>query len=143
MSAQPAGETRQHYGLTLAVLVLAALAFALSQTLVAPALPEIQRELGTSTTAVTFVLTAYLLAASVATPIVGRLGDMFGKERMLVVDARRSSGSASLVAALSHSIERPDRRPRRSRASPAPSSRSPSGSSATSSRPSASRPGSG
>ncbi len=103
MSAQPAGETRQHYGLTLAVLVLAALAFALSQTLVAPALPEIQRELGTSTTAVTFVLTAYLLAASVATPIVGRLGDMFGKERMLVATLV-IFGIGSLVAALSHSI---------------------------------------
>ena len=34
---------------------------------------------------VTFVLTAYLLTASVATPIIGRLGDMFGKERMLLV----------------------------------------------------------
>ncbi len=103
VSAEPAGETRQHYGLTLAVLVLSALAFALSQTLVAPALPEIQRELGTSTTAVTFVLTAYLLAASVATPIVGRLGDMFGKERMLLVTLILFA-VGSLVAALSHSI---------------------------------------
>ena len=67
------------------MLVLSALAYALSQTMVAPALPAIQEELGTSTTTVTFVLTAYLLTASVATPIVGRLGDMFGKERMLVI----------------------------------------------------------
>jgi EmrB/QacA subfamily drug resistance transporter len=95
---------RQHYGLTLAVLVTGALAYALSQTLVAPALPEIQRELGTSTTAVTFVLTAYLLSASVATPIVGRLGDMFGKEQMLVLTLV-AFGLGSLVAALSHSIE--------------------------------------
>ncbi len=29
------------------------------------------------------MLTVYLLTASIATPIVGRLGDMFGKERML------------------------------------------------------------
>ena len=99
----PEGESRQHYGLTLAVLVVAALAYALSQTLVAPALPEIQRELGTSTTMVTFVLTAYLLAASVATPIVGRLGDMFGKERMLVITLVIFA-IGSLLAALSHSI---------------------------------------
>ena len=37
---------RQHYGLTLAVLLIAALAFALQQTMVAPALPAIQEELG-------------------------------------------------------------------------------------------------
>jgi EmrB/QacA subfamily drug resistance transporter len=97
-------EQRQHYGLTLAVLVTGALAYALSQTLVAPALPAIQHDLHTSTTTVTFVLTAYLLSASVATPIVGRLGDMFGKERMLVLTLI-AFGVGSLVAALSHSIE--------------------------------------
>jgi EmrB/QacA subfamily drug resistance transporter len=94
---------RQHYGLTLGVLLISALAYALSQTLVAPALPEIQRALDTSTTTVTYVLTAYLLSASVATPIMGRLGDMFGKERMLVVTLF-AFGLGSLVAALSHSI---------------------------------------
>ncbi|MDX6582556.1 MAG: hypothetical protein QOI10_1740 [Solirubrobacterales bacterium] len=94
---------RQHYGLTLGVLVLSALAYALSQTMVAPALPQIQQDLGTSTTTVTFVLTAYLLTASVATPIVGRLGDMFGKERMLLA-VLVCFGVGSLVAALSHSI---------------------------------------
>ena len=31
------------------------------------------------------MLTAYLLSASVATPVIGRLGDMFGKERLLVI----------------------------------------------------------
>ena len=96
-------EERQHYGVTLGALLTGALAYALSQTLVAPALPEIQRELQTSTTAVTFVLTGYLLSASVATPIVGRLGDMFGKERMLVA-TMGVFALGSLVAALSHSI---------------------------------------
>ena len=96
-------EQRQHYGLTLAVLTIGALAYALSQTMVVPALPEIQHELGTTATAVTFVLTAYLLTASMATPIVGRLGDMFGKERVLVLTLV-VFGLGSLVAALSHSI---------------------------------------
>lgn len=94
---------RQHYGLTLAVLTMSALAYALSQTMVAPALPDIQQTLHTSTTSVTWVLTVYLLSASVATPIVGRLGDMFGKARVLVyVLAAFSVGT--LVCALSHSI---------------------------------------
>lgn len=96
-------EPRQHYALTLAVLAVAALAYALMQTMVAPALPEIQRDLGTSTSSVTWVLTVYLLAASVATPVLGRLGDMFGKEHVLVW-VLILFGLGSLVAALSHSL---------------------------------------
>jgi EmrB/QacA subfamily drug resistance transporter len=94
---------RQHYGLTLAVLATSALAYALSQTMVAPALPEIQRQLDTTTTQVTWVLTVYLLTASIATPIVGRLGDMFGKERVLLY-VLVTFGAGSLVGALSHTI---------------------------------------
>ncbi|MEA2157104.1 MAG: hypothetical protein QOE11_3244 [Solirubrobacteraceae bacterium] len=101
-AATPAPE-RQHPSLTLAVLTTAALAYALSQTMVAPALPDIQRTLHTSTTSVTWVLTAYLLSASIATPIVGRFGDMFGKERILVY-VLGAFAAGSLVCALSHSI---------------------------------------
>ena len=55
------------------------------QSLVVPALPTLQEELDTSPTGVAWIFTTYLLAASVATPIAGRLGDMFGKKRTLVV----------------------------------------------------------
>jgi EmrB/QacA subfamily drug resistance transporter len=99
-----APEHRQHYNLTFAVLVLAGCTFALLQSLVAPALPEIQRDLHTTPTAVAWVLTAYLLSASVLTPIIGRLGDMFGKERTLVVSLV-ILGFGTLVAALASSIE--------------------------------------
>lgn len=95
---------RQHYRVTLAVLTATALVFALSQTMVIPALPAIQSQLGTSTEAVTFVITAFLLSASVATPVVGRLGDMFGKKRILVATLV-IYGAGSLIAALSSSIE--------------------------------------
>jgi MFS family permease len=95
---------RQHYGLTLAVLATGALAFALLQTMVAPALPAIQREFGASTSAVTWVLTIYLLTASIATPVLGRLGDMFGKERVLVA-VLLVLGAGTLVSALSSSLE--------------------------------------
>jgi EmrB/QacA subfamily drug resistance transporter len=94
---------RQHYAVTLAVLATAALAYAVSQTMVAPALPAIQKDLHTTTTGVTWVLTIYLLTASIATPVLGRLGDMFGKERMLVL-VLCGFAVGSLVAALSHSI---------------------------------------
>jgi EmrB/QacA subfamily drug resistance transporter len=76
---------RQHPGITFAVLALAGVSYALLQSLVAPALPEIQHALHTSENGVSWVLTAYLLSASVATPLIGRLGDMHGKERMLLI----------------------------------------------------------
>ena len=50
-----------------------------------PALPQIQQSLHTSEGSVGWILTAFLLSASVATPIVGRLGDMYGKERLLII----------------------------------------------------------
>jgi EmrB/QacA subfamily drug resistance transporter len=76
---------RQHYNVTLAILTLAGIAFALQQTMVIPALPTLQRQLHTTTTWVTWVLTVFLLVASVATPILGKLGDQYGKERLLVI----------------------------------------------------------
>ncbi|MEA2191094.1 MAG: hypothetical protein QOI73_1215 [Solirubrobacteraceae bacterium] len=103
MTSDDAPAGRQHHHLTLAVLATSALAYALSQTMVAPALPDIQHTLHTSTTSVTWVLTVYLLSASVATPIVGRLGDMFGKERVLVY-VLGAFTAGTLVCALSHSI---------------------------------------
>src|SRR5436853_2164161 len=53
--------------------------------MVIPALPTLQRDLGTTTTWVTWVLTVFLLVASVATPILGKLGDQYGKERLLTI----------------------------------------------------------
>jgi EmrB/QacA subfamily drug resistance transporter len=76
---------RQHYNITLGALVIAGIAFALQQTLVIPALPALQRDLHTSTAWVTWLLTAFLLSASVLTPLLGKLGDQYGKERLLVI----------------------------------------------------------
>src|SRR4051812_31161359 len=99
-----ADPARQHYNLTFAVLALGGAAFALLQSLVAPALPTIQHELHTTATAATWVLTAYLLSAAVFTPIIGRLGDMYGKERMLVT-VLGVLAAGTLIAALAQSVE--------------------------------------
>ena len=94
---------RQGIGLTFGVLCLGTFAYTLLQSMVLPALPAIQRDLHTSQTAVAWVLTAYLLSASIATPILGRLGDMFGKKRLLVlVFVALSLGS--VIAAVTTSI---------------------------------------
>ncbi len=78
-------EHRQHSNVTLAILTIAGTAFALQQTMVVPALPALQRDLHTTPTWVTWVLTVFLLVASVATPLLGKLGDQYGKERLLVI----------------------------------------------------------
>src|SRR6202046_5199117 len=75
---------RTHPNLILAVLALGGLAYAMLSSAVLPALPTFQHALHTSETGVTWLLTAYLLAASVGTAILGRLGDMYGKEKMLL-----------------------------------------------------------
>ena len=82
---------------------MAGITFALLQSLVAPALPEIQRDLGASATEVAWLLTAYLLSASILTPVVGRLGDMFGKEHTLLV-ALVVLAAGTALAGLAHSI---------------------------------------
>jgi EmrB/QacA subfamily drug resistance transporter len=69
---------------TLAVLCIGVIAYSLQQSLLAPALPDIERELAISEGTASWLLTAYLLCASVATPIAGRLGDLHGKRRVLL-----------------------------------------------------------
>jgi len=77
-------EERSHPNVTLAVLSIAGLAYAMLSSAVVPALPTIQHDLHTSENGVAWLLTAYLLSASVGTAIIGRLGDMYGKEHLLV-----------------------------------------------------------
>jgi EmrB/QacA subfamily drug resistance transporter len=98
------GEGRQHYNVTFALLALASIAYALMQSMVAPALPILQRDLGTTTTGAAWILTSFLLTASVVTPIAGRLGDMFGKKRTLVV-VLVVLAVGTVVAGLASSIE--------------------------------------
>src|SRR5437867_11340252 len=96
-------DARSYPGLILAVLSLSGGAYALLQSLVVPALPVLQSDLHTSTSGVAWVFTSYLLAASVVTPIAGRLGDMFGKKRVLVV-ALSGLAAGALLAAVATSL---------------------------------------
>lgn len=66
-------------------LITAAMAFALMQTFLIPALPRLQEDLGTSNTWVTWTVTVYLLTGAVATPLIGRLGDQHGKLRLMLI----------------------------------------------------------
>nr|WP_255670330.1 MFS transporter [Aeromicrobium wangtongii] len=79
-------------------------AFGLLQSLIVPVLSQVRDRFDTDQATVTWVLTAYLLSAAVATPLLGRIGDAVGKQRMLVVTlSLLAIGSA--MAALAPSIE--------------------------------------
>lgn len=95
--------TRPHYRVTFVALLLGVTAYALLQSMVVPVLATFQKDFHTSVGTATWVLTAYLVSASIFTPILGRLGDMWGKERFLLVTLV-ALGVGSLMAALAHTI---------------------------------------
>ncbi|MEU3338507.1 MFS transporter [Streptomyces sp. NPDC006668] len=86
-----------------AVLALAGIVVSLMQTLVIPIVPELPTLLHASASNTAWAVTATLLAAAVATPVVGRLGDMIGKRRMLLVSIVLLV-SGSVVCALADSL---------------------------------------
>jgi EmrB/QacA subfamily drug resistance transporter len=88
---------------TLLVLTIAGFIYAAVQSAVLPALPNFQRSLHTSVDGASWILITYLLSASVATPIIGRLGDMYGKDRLLVWTLLGLS-LGTLLAALANSL---------------------------------------
>jgi EmrB/QacA subfamily drug resistance transporter len=94
---------RIDYRLTFAVLLASVFAYSLMQSMVIPVLATVQQSVHTSQSTVTWLLTAFLLASAVATPIVGRLGDITGKKKMLVVTLAILAFGL-LLAALASSI---------------------------------------
>ena len=97
-------DDRPHPMRSLLILSGGALAFALAQTTLIPTLGSLTRELGTDASGVAWVLTGYLLAAAVATPVMGRLGDMFGKRRLFVASLAIFA-AGNVVSALGSSLE--------------------------------------
>lgn len=66
------------------VLAFAGIVVAVMQTLLVPVIKDLPVLLNTAPSNATWVMTATLLAGAVATPIMGRLGDLYGKRRMLL-----------------------------------------------------------
>lgn len=85
------------------MLLLAGLGYAVLSSAVIPALPALQQSLHTSELGSTWLLTGFLLAASVGTSIIGRLGDIYGKQRLLSW-VLLILASGSLLAAVSQSL---------------------------------------
>ena len=80
-----APEEERSAALVLTALAIAGLVVSVMQTLALPLLPEFMRAFHTSVSAVTWVFTATLLAGAVATPLLSRFGDMYGKKKMILI----------------------------------------------------------
>ncbi|MDX3384445.1 MFS transporter [Streptomyces niveiscabiei] len=76
--------TREASGAVVPVLAFAGIVVAVMQTLLVPVIKDLPQLLSTAPSDATWVLTSTLLSGAVATPIMGRLGDLIGKRRMLV-----------------------------------------------------------
>ena len=100
-AAVPDGE--RPAALVLTALAVAGLVVSVMQTLALPLLPEFMRAFHTSVSAVTWVFTATLLAGAVATPLLSRFGDMYGKKKMILV-AMALLVVGSVVCAISGSL---------------------------------------
>ena len=98
-SPQPAARS----GGVVGILAFAGIVAAITQTLVVPLIAELPKLLDTSASNASWVITATLLAAAVATPVAGRLGDMYGKRRMLLTSLIPLI-VGSVVCALSSSV---------------------------------------
>jgi len=72
-------------GVVVAILAFSGIASALKQSLIIPLVPSLPELLHTTASGASWAVTATLLAAAVATPVAGRLGDMFGKRRVLLI----------------------------------------------------------
>lgn len=70
---------------TLAILSSLGLIVMFDETMILPAIPDFIRDFGISYSTSSWLLSAYIIAAAVMTPIAGRLSDIYGKKRMLLI----------------------------------------------------------
>lgn len=90
-------------GALVVVLAFSGIVVSLMQTTVIPLVPRLPALLNASAADTTWAVTATLLAAAVATPVMGRLGDMYGKRRLLLISLGLMV-AGSVVAALSSAL---------------------------------------
>ncbi|MEU1271162.1 MFS transporter [Streptomyces sp. NPDC005799] len=133
--AEPSTARALRDRLTIPVLAFGGILMAVMQTVVVPLLPDLPRLTHSSAGAVSWTVTATLLAGAVLTPVLGRAGDMYGKRRVLtaalglmtvgsvmcalssdiavLITARALQGAAASVVPLSISILRDELPPER------------------------------
>ncbi|RHW23677.1 MFS transporter [Nocardioides immobilis] len=81
----PETRSRRSSNLVIGVLASTGIVVSLQSSIVIPLLPELPQLLKTDSSSASWLVTATLLSGAVATPILSRLADMFGKKRMILV----------------------------------------------------------
>ena len=102
-AGSPQGGTSRGQGRIVVVLAFAGIVVSLMHSLVIPLLPRLPEFLHASAADTTWAITTTLLAGAVATPTVGRLGDMYGKRRMLLISLALLV-AGSVIGAFSFSL---------------------------------------
>ena len=100
---ESAGHPQTHPRAAVAVLCAAGIVVALMQTIIVPLIPQLPDLLHAAPSDTTWALTMTLLAGAVITPIGGRLGDMYGKRRMLLA-SMGCVAAGSILCALSSAL---------------------------------------
>ncbi|GAA0591943.1 MFS transporter [Kribbella sandramycini] len=91
-------------GAVVAILAFGGIVVSFMQSLVTPLIPVLPQLFDAKPSATAWMITATLLAAAVVVPAAGRLGDMYGKRRMLLLSLAVLV-AGSVLAALSSSLE--------------------------------------
>lgn len=85
ITSPDAQDTADRPAVLVAVLAAAGIVVSLAQTLVVPILGELPRIFDTSASNTSWIITVTLLMGAVSTPVAGRLADMYGKKRMMLI----------------------------------------------------------
>lgn len=85
----------------IAAMALGGTAYGFAATMVVPSVPSLQRALDLTPATSGWILSAYLVAASVLTGVVGRFGDVYGRRRILVLTLVVFTAGSVLCAAAS------------------------------------------
>ena len=103
-SATPVFKEVKHRGLITASVMAAMIMQVLDTTIANVALPHMQASLGAAQDTITWVLTSYIVAAAIATPVTGWLSDNIGRKRLFLIGLSIFT-VASLAAGLAGSVE--------------------------------------
>ncbi|MFJ6851370.1 MFS transporter [Streptomyces sp. NPDC091271] len=102
MTAPAPAAAPDHPRLAVGVLAFCGVVVAIMQTIVVPLLPHIPELTGATPAAASWLVTVTLLTGAVFTPVLGRVGDMYGKRRVLVASLGVLVVGSVLCAVSSH-----------------------------------------
>jgi len=106
MSSLTSVTVDRHAWFTLGILSSTLLVVFFSETMLLPAIPEIMKDFSISYGTAAWIFSAYLIVAAVMTPIAGKLSDIYGKKKVLLillaiyVVATATGGFANTISSL-------------------------------------------